>query len=147
MDDSETGNVEMDAALARRMQEMEWQHLHQQPERNINPLAQNNNATNPQGLPVYQGYNNQPPIFNSNMAAGFRNIDYYGGDNRAAMYGTVQNVLPDIYISEHERKLMATYSLGRGIKLLALLDGFLLVFNASFFPLLVFFLWGPVSGW
>mmetsp|Transcript_30157 Transcript_30157/g.49237 ORF Transcript_30157/g.49237 Transcript_30157/m.49237 type:complete len:150 (-) Transcript_30157:23-472(-) len=56
--------------------------------------------------------------------------------------------MPDIYMGAQERKFVATYSLGRGIKILAMLDGFLLILFSSFTaPFLIFFLWGPACGW
>ncbi|CAM9604400.1 unnamed protein product [Ectocarpus sp. 12 AP-2014] len=51
-------------------------------------------------------------------------------------------------MAPHEAKLVEASSLAKTIRLLAVLDGLILVINCGYFPvLLLLLLWGPLSGW
>jgi len=123
-DNDSRNQVELDEALAKRMQELEINYHLQQ------PVFLNNqqSALLQQGVPFYEGFD----------APGLHTINYNGGASfphalPANSYGAL-NSFPDVYISDDERNLMATYSLGKGIKLLAVIDGALLVINSCFVP-------------
>ncbi|GMI54084.1 hypothetical protein ScalyP_jg7695 [Parmales sp. scaly parma] len=81
-----------------------------------------------------------------------------GGQARSyqsPVYGTVNgpgvptttNTHP--VLTDQELRLYTTHSLGRSIRILALLDGFFLFMNYSFFlPLaFLFCIWGPIAGY
>ncbi|CAN0004392.1 unnamed protein product [Scytosiphon promiscuus] len=52
------------------------------------------------------------------------------------------------FVSPHEAKLLEAFSLGKTIRLLALVDGLLLLANCAYYPgLLLLLFWGPISGW
>mmetsp|Transcript_31086 Transcript_31086/g.98684 ORF Transcript_31086/g.98684 Transcript_31086/m.98684 type:complete len:176 (-) Transcript_31086:296-823(-) len=72
------------------------------------------------------------------------------GIRATPVYGTAPGgglPIHEVYIGENEQKLLDTYGLGRGIRLLSILDCFLLilwVIVGGLFHLIL--LWGPVSG-
>jgi len=47
----------------------------------------------------------------------------------------------------NERRLLETYSLGRGVRVLALIDGMTLMFDCLLFPIFFALIWGPLSGY
>ncbi|CAM9233246.1 unnamed protein product [Phaeothamnion confervicola] len=52
-----------------------------------------------------------------------------------------------VFVGEHERRMMDCFSLGRGIKLLALIDGCFLLIQMLMYGYLSLFFWGPVAGY
>eukprot|EP00903_Cladosiphon_okamuranus_P015644 g14446.t1 len=52
------------------------------------------------------------------------------------------------FIAPHEARLLDALSLGKTVRLLAILDGVILLLNCAYFPVMMLLLvWGPVSGW
>jgi len=57
------------------------------------------------------------------------------------------DAIPVVALGEGEQRLMNTYSLGRGIRILSIIDGCILLINTIVYgPLVLLFVWGPVAG-
>ncbi|CAM9814252.1 unnamed protein product, partial [Heterosigma akashiwo] len=50
-------------------------------------------------------------------------------------------------LGDHERRLLETYSLGRGVRVIALIDGMILLFDCLLFPVFFVLMWGPLAGY
>eukprot|EP00752_Nemacystus_decipiens_P013381 g11847.t1 len=51
------------------------------------------------------------------------------------------------FIAPHEARLLDAFALGKTVRLLAILDGLILVLSCAYFPSVLLLVWGPVSGW
>ena len=76
---------------------------------------------------------------------------YYGtaGSRSEASRWGVPSELPAGFVTDRELRMQETWSLGRSIRFLALLDGFFLFFDYfAYYPIvLLAFFWGPYSGY
>ena len=63
------------------------------------------------------------------------------------VYGTAALTGPVLIFGAHEQRLLDTFSLGRGIRVLAMIDAIILLINAFFSLIFLIVFWGPVCGY
>jgi hypothetical protein len=78
---------------------------------------------------------------------GYTAVANYEEPGTVPVYGTAVVGGPALVFGAHEQRLMDTYALGRGIRVLAVLDAIILLINMIFNPFFLLVIWGPVCGY
>ena len=98
-------------------------------------------ATNTYALPPGHNHTSLPGVYAVP-------IQYSTAPNGGpAVAGVGANSPPVILQSEQTLKMMRIQSLGRGMRTLALIDGFFLFLNAMYYPIVLVLVWGPYMGY
>uniref|UniRef100_A0A7S2Y004 Uncharacterized protein n=1 Tax=Fibrocapsa japonica TaxID=94617 RepID=A0A7S2Y004_9STRA len=63
------------------------------------------------------------------------------------VYGTAPLLGHPVVLGAQEQRILETFSLGRGIRCIALLDSVILLFDCLLFPIFFVFVWGPICGY
>lgn len=79
--------------------------------------------------------------------AGYAPMANYDEPGTIPVYGTAAVPSPVMVFGAHEQRLLDTYSLGRGIRVLAVVDAIILIINIIFSWLFLIVIWGPVCGY